>query len=243
MGRPPWLTPEQREASRIKQNRRRTLATIARRKAKRAAAAAAKGRVPGQIGGTRKLSDEERRRHRVEAVLRHKRKNLEKVCKAQRDAARAMRAVRAIAAGRMPGRIGRERSLTPEEFTRRRRLGCLAYWKKHPELRKELARKYYKEHRDEVFQNCRNRRARKRNAAGTHTVADIRMLREKQNGKCAFCLKPLGKKTPHIDHYVPLQLGGSNDRSNLRLLHPKCNLQKAAKHPIDFALENGLLCF
>lgn len=200
--------------------------------------------MPGHIGGVRHLSDEERRHRRVEATLRVKAKNPEKVRKAQRDAARAKRAAKAIATGRVPGRIGREPIYTDAERKQRARASSLAYWKKlSVEERSQIRREFYEAHRDQSLARSRNRRARKRNAAGKHTAADIKALRKMQKGKCAFCLKPLGEQTPHTDHYVPLQLGGSNDRSNLRLLHPKCNLKKAAKHPIDFALENGLLCF
>ena len=207
MGRPPYLTPEQREASRIKQNRRRTLATIARRKARRAAAAAAKGRVPGQIGGTRIYSDEERKRRRVQATLRVKAKNPEKVRKAQRIAARKKRA---------EGRVAKRKRLTPE---------------------------YRAANRDKLSAHRHARRARVKGVGGKWTPDDIKKIRELQKDNCAFCLKPLGAQTPHVDHYIPIRLGGANDRSNLRLLHPLCNRKKSAKHPIDFALENGMLCF
>ncbi|MCK8788014.1 HNH endonuclease, partial [Roseomonas sp. NAR14] len=52
-----------------------------------------------------------------------------------------------------------------------------------------------------------------------------------------------GSATPHVDHYVPLALGGSNDRSNLRLLHAACNLSKGARHPIEHGRSLGLLCW
>jgi 5-methylcytosine-specific restriction endonuclease McrA len=32
----------------------------------------------------------------------------------------------------------------------------------------------------------------------------------------------------HVDHYLPLALGGSNAASNLRLMHATCNLAKGA---------------
>jgi len=40
---------------------------------------------------------------------------------------------------------------------------------------------------------------------------------------------------------MPLSRGGSNDKYNLQLLCPTCNLKKSAKDPIDFAQENGNL--
>lgn len=90
--------------------------------------------------------------------------------------------------------------------------------------------------------NCGRRRARKIGAAGKFTAADVSALSELQRGKCAhsWCRVPL-KDGHHIDHVMPLARGGSNDRRNLQLLCPACNMKKHAKHPIDFAQENGLL--
>ncbi len=88
-----------------------------------------------------------------------------------------------------------------------------------------------------------SRRALVAAAGGVITIDDILLLRERQKGKCAFCLKPFGKSKTNVDHYMPLKLGGSNDGKNLRLLHERCNKRKSAKHPVDFALQNGFLCW
>ena len=87
------------------------------------------------------------------------------------------------------------------------------------------------------------RRARKAQAGGSYTPNDIRRIRERQRDKCAFCLQPFGKAKPQIDHYTPIKLGGSNDPSNLKLLHAKCNQSKGGLHPLDHALKHGLLCW
>lgn len=87
-----------------------------------------------------------------------------------------------------------------------------------------------------------NRRARKRGASGRHSAADIASLFSMQRGKCAhpWCRSLLTKKL-HVDHILPLALGGSNDRTNLQLLCQTCNCSKGAKHPIDFAQRHGML--
>ena len=85
-----------------------------------------------------------------------------------------------------------------------------------------------------------NRRARVRNSAGCHTDADILNIHRAQKGKCAYCRVLLRGKW-HVDHIVPLFLGGHNGPSNLQLTCPQCNLEKGAKHPLDFARVTGRL--
>ena len=90
----------------------------------------------------------------------------------------------------------------------------------------------------------RNRRALKRNAEGKHTADDVRAIFTAQRGLCANCQTKLfksGKKKYHVDHIMPLVLGGSNWPSNLQCLCSACNLSKHAKDPIKWAKENGRL--
>lgn len=141
---------------------------------------------------------------------------------------------------------------------REKRLAKSAKWmKQNPKRRAELARKWRRENlakaragarasqkrnREKVNQRNRNRRALKAAAEGRHTAADIKFLMTVQDGKCAlaWCRKSIKKKYA-VDHVIALARGGSNDRRNIQLLCPTCNLQKHAKHPIDFAQENGML--
>jgi 5-methylcytosine-specific restriction endonuclease McrA len=75
----------------------------------------------------------------------------------------------------------------------------------------------------------RTRRARKRNAQGTHTADDIIALRLSQ-GECFYCEATLGDRF-HVDHFVPLARGGSNDPLNLVLACQTCNQRKHARLP------------
>lgn len=68
----------------------------------------------------------------------------------------------------------------------------------------------------------------------------IKKLYKLQRGKCACCKKPLGDDY-HLDHIMPLALGGTNTDNNVQLLRAKCNLQKSAKHPVDFMQQRGFL--
>lgn len=99
---------------------------------------------------------------------------------------------------------------------------------------------YRKANPDKARTNWVNRRARKRQATGSHTAADIAQLFRLQIGKCACCKTSIEEKY-HVDHIIPLAAGGSNDRMNLQLLCPPCNLSKGAKHPIEFMRQRGYL--
>lgn len=85
----------------------------------------------------------------------------------------------------------------------------------------------------------RNRIARLSGGKISHDIAG--RLFTLQRGKCACgCKQPLGDDY-HLDHILPLALGGPNEDGNIQLLRAKCNLQKHAKHPIDFMRQRGFL--
>lgn len=99
------------------------------------------------------------------------------------------------------------------------------YSKSHPEKRR------IKEH---------NRRARKRNNGGRLSPNLAETLFKRQRGLCVCCKQPLGEDY-HLDHIMPLSRGGKNEDFNIQLLTARCNLQKNAKHPIEFMQSRGLL--
>ena len=63
----------------------------------------------------------------------------------------------------------------------------------------------------------------------------MRRLYQKQNGKCSHCkghmsVEEIHKSELHIHHMKPQSLKGTNDYSNLRLVHNECHRELHAKH-------------
>ena len=86
----------------------------------------------------------------------------------------------------------------------------------------------------------RNRRARKKNSSGKLSKDIATKLFDLQRGKCACCGKPLGDDY-HLDHIIPIALGGPNVDTNIQLLRSECNIRKSARHPIDYMQSKGFL--
>lgn len=103
-------------------------------------------------------------------------------------------------------------------------------------IEEEKARdREYRKRRPEVHRASEaTRRAAMKERGGTYTPADIEAIRKAQGNRCYICGKKLAKF--HVDHFIPLVLGGTNDPGNLRLACPKCNLHKYTKHPHDMGI-------
>ena len=86
------------------------------------------------------------------------------------------------------------------------------------------------------------RRAKRDAAEGSFTEENIHNIYGWQRERCAApCCRERLRHSYHIDHIVPLALGGSNKASNIQLLCRGCNLKKHAKDPILWAQSMGLL--
>lgn len=60
-----------------------------------------------------------------------------------------------------------------------------------------------------------------------------RLYREQQR-MCMYCRTNLSIRASHIDHITPVNQGGTNDRENLQLLCPGCNLRKSDRNDAEF---------
>lgn len=97
--------------------------------------------------------------------------------------------------------------------------------------------------KDYVLNNVRRRRARQNNAQGDTSPNIKQILFLRQKGYCPICRNRLPKESNkrHLDHIMPLVLGGDNTDYNVQLLCCKCNLQKNKLDPIEFMQTRGFL--
>ena len=108
------------------------------------------------------------------------------------------------------------------------------------EKARDSHRKWKAANPEQVKADNAARNNRIRGVGGKITAAQVMDLHEKQRGKCRACSKRLGMKY-HLDHIMPLVLGGEHRIENVQLLCPKCNMAKHAMHPDDWAKRIGKL--
>lgn len=129
------------------------------------------------------------------------------------------------------------------------------YRKANREMAREANRRYHANNKDMI--NGKKKEWRKtdsakacfRNSVGkrrailrTGTVTSLEIKELIANAtKCYWCDKKVEKGDIHVDHYVPLKLGGLHSLDNLVISCSHCNHSKSAKDPIAFANKLGRL--
>lgn len=136
----------------------------------------------------------------------------------------------------LKARAKRYREKNAEEIKQREKAKRLL----DPAKFSQRSRDYAKKYPDRVNARNAERRAKRKNQAGIVSKNIVEKLKKLQQNKCPCCHKLLGDNY-HIDHIVPLALGGMHQDSNLQLLRANCNQQKYNKHPIDFMQSKGFL--
>lgn len=117
----------------------------------------------------------------------------------------------------------------------------IARWRlANPERVRELKAKWRATNPEKRRVMQHNRRARIRTIGGKLSKGLIGKIFALQRGKCPCCGRSLGDDY-HLDHKMPLARGGANEDKNMQLLRRECNLQKKAKHPVDFMQSRGFL--
>ena len=118
---------------------------------------------------------------------------------------------------------------------------CKLYRAINTKFVKTINSKWKKENPDLVKIYNQNRKAKKRFQTGQISKGIVKKLMILQNSKCTNCKTNLQETGHHLDHIMPIDLGGAHADENLQLLCPTCNLRKYNKDPIAWANENGRL--
>lgn len=108
-----------------------------------------------------------------------------------------------------------------------------AWRKRNPERTRAIDRRYKQRHPEKHRHWEKLRRARRRGAEGSHTLAEWKSKVKAYEGRCHWCRRPI-EGTPTRDHLIPLAKGGADDIGNIVPACLRCNTSKGAKWPHEF---------
>lgn len=111
----------------------------------------------------------------------------------------------------------------------------------NPELARQQSREWFAKNPEKRAAYEQNRRAKKKLAGGRLSPGLKATLYQSQKGICPACRCNFEIRDMHMDHVMPIALGGENSDSNIQLLCQPCNQSKHSKHPIDFMQQKGFL--
>lgn len=107
------------------------------------------------------------------------------------------------------------------------------------ERRREAYRARYQQIKHKEIARSRERKRLYRESAreSGYEWTDLYSIRDSAT-ICSYCQKPLGDER-HLDHVVPLSMGGKTEPENLVASCAKCNLEKAGRDPMKWAAMRG----
>jgi 5-methylcytosine-specific restriction endonuclease McrA len=138
----------------------------------------------------------------------------------------------------------------PKEYARQRYLAnrdeiraqVAAYIAANPEAHAARCKKWQQDNREKV--NARQERYRRENPE-THRLkqSGYRARRksvfveqvhplivlERDDNVCGICFEDVDPMNFHVDHIIPLALGGEHSYANVQVTHPFCNHSKGAR--------------
>lgn len=104
------------------------------------------------------------------------------------------------------------RRAEPEYFKARDKEQHRLYAERHPDRKADHSLRYW---------------ARLKGARA-ESVSRLVVL-ERANGICGICQKPVDPNDFHVDHIIPLSMGGDHSYANTQPSHPFCNTSKGAR--------------
>ena len=151
---------------------------------------------------------------------------------------------RLLAAGREWEKANRDKANASDAAWRknnpeRYKAAYTAQRKNKPELYKAIQAAYRKRNPETIrFRDHARRAIGKQSSISAKGL--IERLIKLQRGLCPCCNLPLGNDF-HMDHIDPIARGGSIGSDNIQLMRAICNMNKSAKHPIDYMQSKGFL--
>lgn len=147
----------------------------------------------------------------------------------------------------------RRRRTDPEKNRQRQR----DWQKKNPDRHRELSRRdyekcgrerqkarretinaqrreWYRTHREEMIGKVIQKMAKRKGAAGSHTVAEWKSVLRHNRRRCFYCGTKLDAANLSRDHKIPLKRGGTHDIRNIVPACRSCNSSKGAKTHEEF---------
>ena len=113
------------------------------------------------------------------------------------------------------------------------RVGEVGY-EKYAEQRRGYMRDYYQRNRAKILAQIKARgwskpKLGKARGAAFHRDMVIALLRQRDGDNCSLCGLTVGQAEASVDHVELVAWGGTNEATNLRLTHLKCNLSRPKK--------------
>lgn len=124
----------------------------------------------------------------------------------------------------------RDRYANDEEFRVKKAEHSKQWAVDNPEKVRKKSKKWADANPDKVRMANHRRRGHRSITEGRNLEVDIRDIFKRSFGFCVYCADNLFDGY-HLDHIMPLALGGTNEAANLQCICAKCNLRKGAKHP------------
>lgn len=117
---------------------------------------------------------------------------------------------------------------------------CRRYHAENKPRLNARSRNWHKVNPEKSKALCISYRGRKLTATGSSSPEDIATIRMLQENRCHYCGVDLtAVQEPHLDHFIPLSRGGSNNPDNLVWACPTCNISKGNRMPWEWRKWNG----
>jgi 5-methylcytosine-specific restriction endonuclease McrA len=132
------------------------------------------------------------------------------------------------------------RAQTVRVYREQNREACIARTRAWQEANREHVNQTVRKRRSENPEQSRAnwkrwnrvRKARIRGAEIREAV-DPAIVWARDNGKCHICGKRADPDDWHLDHLVPVSLGGDHSYANVAVSHPLCNMRKGNRSAND----------